>query len=126
MSTRCTPFEQHGTFRFVLERLRRSMCVVLRQMEKAERAKEPRAVSLPHVAKPGPIWMVLVDEKEAVIVAQLTYKRTRVRQPGAERLLTNDVHSQPARLGDNARGAARAASRCRQNQATRLALARNR
>ena len=62
-------------------------------MEKAERAEEPRAVSLQHVAKPGPIWMVLVDEKEAVIVAQLTYKRPRVLQPVAERLLTDDVHS---------------------------------
>ncbi len=69
------------------------MRVVLRQMEKAERAEEARAMSLQDVAKPGPIWVVLVDEKEAVIVAELAHERPRVLQPVTQRLLTDDVHS---------------------------------
>jgi hypothetical protein len=69
------------------------MCIVLHEMEKADGAEEPRPMSPLHVAKPGPIWMVLMNEKEAVIVAQLTYERPRLFQPVAERLLTDDVYS---------------------------------
>ena len=88
-------FEQHAALRFRLERLGRLARVVLREVEEAWTAEEPRAMSFQDVAKPGAIGMVLVNEKETVVIPQLGHERPRVLQPVAERLLTDDVHAGP-------------------------------
>ena len=88
-------FQQHAALRFRLERLGRFPGVVLREVEEAWTAEEPRAVSFQDVAKPGPIGMVLMNGKETLVVSQLGHERPRVLQPVAERLLTDDVHPGP-------------------------------
>ena len=88
-------FEQHAAFGLRFERLGRLPRVVLRQVQEAAPAEESLAMPPQDVAKPGPVGMVLVDQEQAVVIAQLGHERPRVLQPIAERLLTDDVRAGP-------------------------------
>ena len=84
-------FEQHTSFRFRLEPLGRFSCVVLTQVQEARPAEEAGTVPLQDVAKPGSIGMVLVNQKQAMVIPQRGHERARVLQTIAQRFLTNDV-----------------------------------
>ena len=86
-------FEQHPALRFRLEPLGGLVCVVLNKLQNTRPPEESVAMPLQHVAKPGAIRMVLVNEKQPMVVAQRLHERPRVLQPVAKRLLTNDVRA---------------------------------